>query len=155
MRRYETMVIVDPDLSGEKRDPLLERMEETISQHGGMLISCDDWGTRKLAYEIKKKLRGHYLRLDYCGNGELVSELERFYRIDDRVMKYMTVLLEKEADIEAIKAEMAKAEESEASEKAAAEASSAEDTAASVDAAATATVSAQNDTETPETAEEK
>jgi small subunit ribosomal protein S6 len=136
------MVIVDPDLSSEKRDPLLERMEETISQQGGMLISCDDWGTRKLAYEIKKKSRGHYLRLDYCGNGELVSELERFYRIDDRVMKYMTVLLEKEADIEAIKAEMAKAEEPEEPEE-------------SEESDADETASAQEDTKTPETPEEK
>ena len=142
MRRYETMVIIDPDLSSEKRDPLFERMEETISQQGGMLISCDDWGTRKLAYEIKKKSRGHYLRLDYCGNGALVSELERFYRIDDRVMKYMTVLLDKDADIEFIKAEMAKAEASEASP---AEASEEAD----------GKTSAQDDTETPETAEEE
>lgn len=146
MRRYETMVIVDPDLSSEKQDPLFERMEETISQQGGMLISRDDWGTRKLAYEIKKKTRGHYLRLDYCGTGELVSELERFYRIDDRVMKYMTVLLEKEADIEAIKAEMAKAEALEASE--GSEASVKSDD-------ADETTSATDDTETPETAEEE
>ena len=57
--------------------------------------------------------------------GELVSELERFYRIDDRVMKYMTVLLEKEADIEAIKAEMAKAEAPEESDASSPEASEA------------------------------
>ena len=154
MRRYETMVIVDPDLSSEKQDPLFERMEETISQQGGMLISRDDWGTRKLAYEIKKKTRGHYLRLDYCGNGELVSELERFYRIDDRVMKYMTVLLEKEADIEAIKAEMAKAEAPEESDASSPEASA--ESAKSDDADdADETPSAQDDTETPETAEVK
>jgi ribosomal protein S6 len=47
------MVIVESDLPSEKRDPLFERMEETISQHGGMLIARDEWGTRKLAYEIK------------------------------------------------------------------------------------------------------
>lgn len=154
MRRYETMVIVDPDLSSEKQDPLFERMEETISQQGGMLISRDDWGTRKLAYEIKKKTRGHYLRLDYCGNGELVSELERFYRIDDRVMKYMTVLLEKEADIEAIKAEMAKAEAPEESDASSPEASEASAKSAKSDDA-DETASAQDDTETPETAEVK
>ena len=145
MRRYETMVIVDPDLAGEKRDPLFERMEEIISQQGGMMIERDEWGTRKLAYEIKKKSRGHYLRLDYCGNGDLVSELERFFRIDDRVMKYMTVLLDKEADVDAIKAEMAKAE--------AAEAAPAED-AEDQDDAGTSDKTAAG-TETPETAEEE
>jgi small subunit ribosomal protein S6 len=136
------MVIVDPDLSPEKRDPLFERMEEIISQEGGMLILREDWGTRKLAYEIKKKPRGQYLRLDYCGSGALVSELERSFRIDDRVMKYMTVLLEKEADMDAIKAEMAAAEAAEAETEAAPD---------DADAAATA----EEKTETPETAEEK
>ncbi|MDL1967554.1 MAG: 30S ribosomal protein S6, partial [Deltaproteobacteria bacterium] len=63
-----------------------------------------------LAYEIKKKSRGYYVRLDYCGTGKLVDEMERFFRIDDRVMKYMTVLLDKYADIELLKEEMAKAE---------------------------------------------
>jgi len=150
MRRYETMVIVDPDLPSEKRDPLLERMEEIISQQGGMLISCDDWGTRKLAYEIKKKSRGHYLRLDYCGSGDLVSELERFYRIDDRVMKYMTILLDKEADIDAIKAQMAEAAAHEESE-----ASSTEQSEESDGSHADEAAPAQDDTETPETVEEK
>jgi small subunit ribosomal protein S6 len=59
-----------------------------------------------MAYEIKKKLRGHYTRLDFCGNGDLVDEIERTFRIDDRVMKYMTVLLEKDADVDAIKEAM-------------------------------------------------
>lgn len=142
MRRYETMVIVDPDLSGEKREPLFERMEETISQQGGALIVRDDWGPRKLAYEIKKRTRGHYVRFDYCGNGELVSELERFCRIDDRVMKYMTIQLADQADPEAIKAQMAQSQT--------AEAASAEK---SEDADAPAAVA--GDTETPDTAEEE
>jgi small subunit ribosomal protein S6 len=67
-------------------------------------------GGRRLAYEIKKKSRGYYVRLDYCGTGKFVDEMERFFRIDDRVMKYMTVLLDKYADIELIKEEIAKAE---------------------------------------------
>ena len=142
MRRYETMVIVDPDLSGEKREPLFERMEETISQQGGALIVRDDWGPRKLAYEIKKRTRGHYVRFDYCGNGDLVSELERFCRIDDRVMKYMTIQLADQADPEAIKAQMAQSQT--------AEAASAEK---SEDADAPAAVA--GDTETPDTAEEE
>lgn len=142
MRRYETMVIVDPDLSSEKREPLFERMEETISQQGGALIVRDDWGPRKLAYEIKKRTRGHYVRFDYCGNGELVSELERFCRIDDRVMKYMTIQLADQADPEAIKAQMAQSTTAEA-----ASAEKSED--------ADASTAVAGDTETPDTAEEE
>ncbi len=142
MRRYETMVIVDPDLSSEKREPLFERMEETISQQGGALIVRDDWGPRKLAYEIKKRTRGHYVRFDYCGDGELVSELERFCRIDDRVMKYMTIQLADQADPEAIKAQMAQSTTAEA-----ASAEKSED--------ADASTAVLGDTETPDTAEEE
>ena len=118
MKRYETIVIIDPDLSKEAEAPLFERVDDLIPQYEGFLIETDDWGTKKLAYDIKKKNRGHYVRLDYCGNGALVQEMERFFRIDDRIMKFMTVLLETDADIEAIKAELA--EKASAKEKAAA-----------------------------------
>ncbi len=113
MRRYETVVIADPDLSEEQRVPLFERMTEIINQEGGFLIKTDEWGSRKLAYEIKNKPRGYYVRLEYCGMGPLVDELERFYRIDDRVLKFMTILLEKDADVDAVKARMAEAEAAE------------------------------------------
>jgi small subunit ribosomal protein S6 len=110
MKRYETIVIIDPDLSKEAEAPLLERVNDLIPQFDGVLIETDDWGTRKLAYDIKKKNRGHYVRVDFCGDGALVQEMERFFRIDDRVMKFMTVLLDAEADPDAIKAEMAENE---------------------------------------------
>jgi small subunit ribosomal protein S6 len=106
MKRYETIVIIDPDLSKEVEAPILERVNDLIPQYKGVLIETDDWGTKKLAYEINKKNRGHYVRLDYCGGGALVQEMERFFRIDDKVMKFMTVLLDDDADLDAIKAEM-------------------------------------------------
>jgi small subunit ribosomal protein S6 len=82
-------------------------MQEILDQQGGTLIEFDDWGVRKLAYEIRKKGRGHYIRLDYCGEGAVVDEIERFYRIDDRILKFMTVLLEADADVDALVAEQA------------------------------------------------
>jgi len=110
MRRYETFIIIDPDLSDEERSPIFEKVKDLIKQEECLLVTLDEWGGRKLAYEIKKKSRGYYVRLDYCGTGKFVDEMERFFRIDDRVMKYMTVLLDKYADIELIKEEIAKAE---------------------------------------------
>jgi len=110
MRRYETIIIIDPDLSSEGREPVIERVKDVIAQQGGYLAFIDDWGTRKLAYEIKKKERGYYVRFDFCGTGAVVDEIERFFRIDDRVLKYMTVLLDKTAEIEKIKEEVAAAE---------------------------------------------
>jgi small subunit ribosomal protein S6 len=110
MRRYETIFIIDPDLSEEGRTPIFERLKDLFPQHNGLLVMVDEWGAKKLAYEIKKKSRGYYIRLDYCGTGILVNEIERFFRIDDRVLKYLTVLLEKDVDVENVKQEMAKAE---------------------------------------------
>lgn len=103
MRRYETIIITDPDLSAEQREPILQRVQDVISQENGYLALTDEWGARKLAYEIKKKERGYYIRFDFCGTVLAVDEMERFFRIDDRVLKYMTVLLDKTADIEKIK----------------------------------------------------
>ncbi len=114
MRRYETFVILNPDLSEEQRSPVIDRISNTIAKQDGFLVKVDDWGARKLAYEIKKKSRGFYTRLDYCGGGPLVNELERFFRIDDRVLKYMTVLLEEQADLDKIKEEIAQSEQQKA-----------------------------------------
>jgi len=106
MRRYETIVIVDPDLGEEQRGPVFDRLRELIPQKGGLLVEIDEWGNRKLAYEIKKKQRGYYARVDFCGSGGLVSEMERQFRIDDRVMKYMTILLDEDANMERIQEAM-------------------------------------------------
>ncbi|MFC1814995.1 30S ribosomal protein S6 [Thermodesulfobacteriota bacterium] len=110
MQRYETIVIVAPDLSDEQHEPIFNRITELIPQHDGLLVKIENWGIKKLAYEIKKKARGYYSRIDYCGSGPLVDEIERFFRIDDRVLKYMTVLLEKQVDMVSIQAEIAEAD---------------------------------------------
>jgi small subunit ribosomal protein S6 len=110
MRRYETIIITDPDMAEEARKALTARIGELMAAEGGSLIKQDDWGMRKLAYEIRKKPRGFYTLFDFCGQSALVDEMERQFRIDDHVLKYMTVVLDKEADLESIKAEMAAAE---------------------------------------------
>ncbi len=124
MRRYETMVIIDPEIPEQDRSGLFDRLGELITGQSGYLVECDEWGTRKLAYEIKKKPRGYYARLDYCGSGELVRELERNFRIDDRFLKYMTVLLDEEVDVEALKEEAARKKAEKAAEQEAASAES-------------------------------
>jgi len=126
MRRYETIFIIDNDLSEEGRSPILEKLEDLIQQFNGLQVMADEWGTKKLAYEIKKKVRGYYVCLDYCGSGPLVDEIERFFRIDDRVLKYMTVVLDKDVDIENVKEEIAKAEEAKAAQAKAEEAKAAQ-----------------------------
>jgi len=110
MRRYETIFIVDPDISEEERTPLFEKITELMPQQNGLLVELDEWGTKKLAYEIRKRIRGYYVRLDYCGTGALVDEIERLFKIDERILKYMTILLEKNVELEKIKEEIASKE---------------------------------------------
>ena len=110
MRRYETFIILDPDLSEDLRRPVIERVKEIMTQMGGTLLRMEEWGSRRLAYTIGKKERGYYVRFDFCGSGQLVAEVERFFRIDERVLKHMSVLLDSEPNLERIQEEMAKAE---------------------------------------------
>ena len=148
MRRYETIVITDPDLSPEERDPVLQRVTDVITQGDGYLALTDEWGARKLAYEIKKKDRGYYIRFDFCGTGAVVNEMERFFRIDDRVLKYMTVLIDRSADIEKIKEEIAAAQRE--AEKAAEQAA-----AAAAQVSSEETAEAQPETVAAQTPQEK
>lgn len=111
MRRYETVFIVNPSLSQEESQPLFDKVTDLIVAHQGLMVKFDEWGQKRLAYEIKKQTRGYYILLDFCGNGSLVKELERNMRLDDRVLKYMTVCVAKDVDEEAIRTEIKAAEE--------------------------------------------
>jgi small subunit ribosomal protein S6 len=101
MNHYETIFIVDPDTPGTDQDIIFEKVKNMIDQKGKLLM-FDDWGNRKLAYEIKKKRQGRYVRLDYCGDGVLVDEMERTFRLDFRILKFMTVLIAQDVDPEAL-----------------------------------------------------
>ncbi|MBT8342184.1 MAG: 30S ribosomal protein S6 [Desulfatitalea sp.] len=152
MRRYETIVILDPDLPEEGRTSLLTRVKEIIVQQEGVFIQEDSWGVKKLAYSIKKKPRGYYVRLDYCGMGKVVDEMERFFRIDDRALKYLTVQLDSDADAEKILAEIAAAQAQQAAQAAASaqEPSSESEAQAPQPVPETAAESDQNEETTPE-----
>ena len=112
MRRYETIVIVDPDVPEDERNSLCDKLKDVILQKNGALIELEEWGIKRLAYEIRKKTRGYYLRFDYCGTGVVVDELERFFRINDRFLKFMTIMLADNADVEKIREEIAAAKSS-------------------------------------------
>ena len=93
MRKYETVFISDPDLKDQARLELFDKVRNIIAKEKGILLDFDEWGNKKLAYEIKKKLRGHYVCVTYGGTGDLVKELERNFRLSDEVLKFMTLLL--------------------------------------------------------------
>lgn len=105
MRKYETVFISDPDLQDKARTELFDKVRNIIASQNGILLNFDEWGNKKLAYEIKKKLRGHYVCVTYGGTGELVNELERNFRLTDDVLKFMTLLLSDDVTVEQLEKE--------------------------------------------------
>lgn len=106
MNRYETIFIIEPDTGEDGRGQLIQKVKDIITKYNGALIEMDEWGTKKMAYEIRRKLRGYYVRADYCGGGDLIAEMERNFRIDDRILKFMTILLTEDTDPEKVRIEL-------------------------------------------------
>ena len=111
MRKYETVFISDPDLQDQTRTDLFDKTRNIITKENGIVIDFDDWGNKKLAYEIKKKSRGHYVCVTYGGTGELVAELERNFRLTDDVLKFMTIVLSEDLTAEQLEKEAQQAQE--------------------------------------------
>ncbi|MDO9462172.1 MAG: 30S ribosomal protein S6 [Deltaproteobacteria bacterium] len=112
-RRYETIFIAKPNLSPDDLKNLSDKMRDIMVQAGGQIVKFDEWGVRRLAYAVKKHNQGFYFFTDYAGAPALVKELERNLKIDDRVIKYLTVKLEDALPAESLQAE---AEEEKAKE---------------------------------------
>jgi small subunit ribosomal protein S6 len=100
MRKYETIFISNSDLQEKKQKELFEKAQNIVTQQGGVVIDFDEWGNKKLAYEIKKKSHGYYICMTYGGDGTVVDELERIFRLDDNILKFMTILKEENINIE-------------------------------------------------------
>jgi small subunit ribosomal protein S6 len=103
MKYYETLYIVNPDLSTEAYQQVLGKFNGLIEAGRGVIIKVDEWGSRPLAYPVKKFERGVYVLLQYCGDAGITNGLERDLRLDDRVIKYQTVKISDQADAEALK----------------------------------------------------
>jgi small subunit ribosomal protein S6 len=98
MRHYETTYILRPNLGEEQFVEIIERTNAIIQDAKGSVITVDRWGIKKLAYEIKKEMQGCYVYMNYAAPGSTIQELERIFRIDDRVLRYLTVKLADEID---------------------------------------------------------
>lgn len=98
LREYETIYILKPDTINDRVGEVNERVKGIIEGRGGKVLNVDNWGKRKLAYEIRKELKGIYLYWQYLGNPDIVAEFERNMRMLDAVIRYMTVKLDKDVD---------------------------------------------------------
>jgi len=94
MQGYESVIILDPNVTDEEQQGLLAKFKETFTGNGGNVVHEAPWGRRKLAYPVKKRDYGiyHLLYLDHAPKA--LGELERVLRYDDNVIKWMTVTVE-------------------------------------------------------------
>jgi small subunit ribosomal protein S6 len=100
MRKYETFFIIDPDLPEETITAVNNKVRSIVTSNGGEVLTYVPWGKKKLAYAIRKRTRGLYVLIEYAAGPQLVAELERNLRIDERILKFITVLLEERFDPE-------------------------------------------------------
>lgn len=91
MRRYETIFIIRPSAGDEEINRIIENTRQIILDEKGSIIELNKWGMKKLAYSIKKESLGYYVFCDFAGTPAAVAEIERKFRIDDIVLKYMTI----------------------------------------------------------------
>ena len=90
MNKYETIFIVDSELTEEARAPVIERFKNLIESNG-QLEEIDEWGVRRLAYPINDKLEGYYVLVTYSAPPEFPSELERVFKISDNILKFLII----------------------------------------------------------------
>jgi len=110
LKRYEVVTIVKADLAEEDVTAIIERSQTIITDRKGVIAKVDKWGKRRLAYEINKQKDGFYFLIDFAGNGAIVAEIERNFKIDDRILKFMTVKKEGAVTREGMDQEVAAAE---------------------------------------------
>jgi small subunit ribosomal protein S6 len=128
MRHYETTYILRPNLGEEQFTEIIDRTNAIVANDGGAIICLDRWGIKRLAFEINREVQGYYVYMNYAAPGKTVDEIERIFRIDDRVIRYLTVKLGDAMNAEAIEAEKQRiAEKAEARAKAQSEETDADD----------------------------
>ena len=96
MNQYEVMYVIDTTLDDQARAALINRFSELVVANGGQVDRVDEWGKRRLAYAINYKTEGYYVLMYIQGPSELPRELERNFKINDKVLRYLVIRYEGE-----------------------------------------------------------
>jgi len=99
IRHYETMFIVKPTLTAEQIQAEIETVRANIEKNGGEIVAAEDMGSRELAYEIKKNKRGYYYLIFFKAPSESILELERTYRINENILRFIFIKYESKKEI--------------------------------------------------------
>jgi len=102
VREYELTIIIQPEISDEGSAAIIERLDGILADHDAKRLLCHDQGKRKLAYEIHKFHKGHYYTLSFVDEGQVIPDLERVLRMEESVLRFMTVMVDESVtDLEA------------------------------------------------------
>jgi small subunit ribosomal protein S6 len=115
-KKYETAILFDPELPEEQRKEFLAKLSGVIASYQGEVLKQDDWGNRKLAYQIHKKANAYYTFLLYTGNRGVVEEVERNIKIFDGILRHLTSRVEVDLKPKAVAAPAAAGEAPETKE---------------------------------------
>lgn len=94
MRTYETLFIVNPDLTQENAAFIFEKFKTLITENGGEIINDEAWGKLKLAYEIKRKSEGYYFLIQFNSDANFPAELEKRFRYDESVIRFIVIKID-------------------------------------------------------------
>lgn len=94
---YESAVLINAALDDESIKNLIEKVKETITTNGGEIVEIEDWGRKRLAYQVKKSKIGYYSIFRFSSLPDLIPKLERYYQLDESILRYLTITLSKDA----------------------------------------------------------
>ena len=97
VNRYETVFIVTPVLSEDQMKETVKKYTDFLTERGAEIVHTNNWGMRKLAYPIKKKSSGFYYLIEFKAEGSVIADLEVAYKRDERLLRFLTVSLDKHA----------------------------------------------------------
>ncbi len=97
MKNYETLIVVTPLLSEEQMKEVIAKFKKVLTDNGAEIVAEDNWGLKKLAYPIQKKSTGFYHLTEFKADGALINKLEVEYKRDERIMRFLTIALDKHA----------------------------------------------------------
>ena len=106
---YESIFIIRQSLPEEETGGIIDKMKGAIEKQGGTLLKVDNWGKKKLAYEVDHDRRGTFVHFQFEANGQVIGQLERLYRLEDSVLKFLTIRVE-EKDLQPVAEEETESE---------------------------------------------
>jgi len=91
MRNYESLYIIHPEVVGDELTVMVEKFQKVLTDQAAEIHKLDIWGVRKLAYPIQKVERGCYVQTLFCAEPEVIAEFERRLRLDEKILRFLTV----------------------------------------------------------------